>query len=248
MTMSVFAKLTLTEFKLMMREPLPAFFVLLFPTVLVVILGSIPSFRDPSADLGGMSVIDLYVGISVALVIAMVALQVTPSVLSNYRERGVLRRLATTPVSPLKLLGAQLTMSLICAILSAVLVLAVGRIAFGVKLAGQFPGFVLAFLLCTLAVLGIGVLIAALAPNGKAGNAIGTVLFFPSMFFAGLWTPREVMPHVLQRIGDFTPLGAGERALHDAMSGNWPNMLSVTVLAAYAIVFGLASSRLFRWS
>jgi ABC-2 type transport system permease protein len=107
---------------------------------------------------------------------------------------------------------------------------------------------VLAFLLCTLAVLGIGVLIAALAPNAKAGNAIGTVLFFPSMFFAGLWTPREVMPHVLQRIGDFTPLGAGERALHDAMSGNWPNMLSVTVLAAYVIVFGLLSSRLFRWS
>lgn len=248
MIVSVFAKLTLTELKLMVREPLPAFFVFLFPTVLVVILGSIPSFREPSADLGGVRVIDLYVGISVALVIAMLALQVTPAVLSSYREKGILRRLATTPVSPIKLLGAQLVMSLICAIISAALVLAVGRIAFDVPLASQFAGFVVAFLLCALGVLAIGVVIAALAPTAKAGNAIGTVLFFPSMFFAGLWTPREVMPAVLQRIGDFTPLGAGERALNDAMSGNWPNLLSVTVLGAYVIVFGLAASRLFRWS
>lgn len=246
--MSVFAKLTWTELKLMVREPIPAFFVFLFPTVLVVILGSIPGFREPSDDLGGARVIDLYVGISVALVIAMLALQVTPTVLAGYREKGILRRFATTPVPPAKLLGAQLVMNLLCAIVSAALVLAVGRIAFDVPLASQFPGFLLAFLLCALGVLAIGVLIAALAPTGKAANAIGTVLFFPSMFFAGLWTPREVMPDVLQRIGDFTPLGAGERALNDAMSGTWPNLLSVTVLAAYAIVFGLASSRLFRWS
>ncbi len=84
----------------------------------------------------------------------------------------------------------------------------------------------LAFLLAAVGVFAIGLFIAAVAPTGKAGNAIGTLLFFPSMFFAGLWTPREVMPGVLQRIGDFTPLGAGERALHDAMTGHWPNLLS----------------------
>jgi ABC-2 type transport system permease protein len=248
MIVSVFAKLTITEFKLMLREPASAFFVFLFPTVLVVILGSIPGFRKPSDELGGLRVIDLYVGIAVALVIAMLALQVMPTVLAGYREKGILKRFATTPVSPAKLLGAQLVMNLISAIISVALVLAVGRIAFDVKLASQFPGFVLAFLLCTLGVLAIGVFLAAVVPNGKAGNTIGTLLFFPSMFFAGLWFPREVMPAILQRIGDFTPLGAGERAINDAMTGSWPNMLSVTVLVAYVIVFGLASRRLFRWS
>ena len=246
--MSVFAKLVRSELRLFLREPVPAFFTFAFPTVLVVILGSIPDFRKPSPDLGGGRVIDLYVGISVALTLAMLALQVTPAVLATYREKGILRRLATTPVRPALLLGAQLATSMLCAVVSVALVLVVGRVAFAVPLAHQVAGFVLAFLLSAAAVLAIGLVIAALAPTGKAANAAGTLLFFPAMFFAGLWTPREVMPRVVQRIGDFTPLGAGERALHDAMAGHWPAPLSVTVLLAYVVVFGLAASRLFRWS
>lgn len=244
----MFGKLTVSELKLLSREPAPAFFSLLFPTILVVILGSIPSFREPSADLGGARVIDLYVGIAVALTLAMLGLQVTPAVLATYREKGILRRLATTPARPSLLLGAQMTAALITAVVSSGLAVAVGRIAFDVPLPAQFTGFVVAFLLAALGVFAIGLFIAAVAPSGKAGNAIGTLLFFPSMFFAGLWTPREVMPQALQRVGDFTPLGAGERALHDAMTGQWPSLLSATVLVGYLAVFGFAAARLFRWS
>jgi ABC-2 type transport system permease protein len=224
-----------------------AFFVVAFPTVLVIILGSIPAFREPIPDLGGGRIIDLYVGISVALVLAMLALQVTPSVLATYREKGILRRLATTPVGPGRMLSAQLVMSMLAGIVSAGLILAVGRIAFDVPLPAQFGSFVIAFLLSAAAVFAIGLLIAAVAPSGKAANSIGTLLFFPSMFFAGLWTPREVMPKIIQRIGDFTPLGAGERALHDAAGGHWINLLSLTVLVAYVVVFGAAAARVFRW-
>jgi ABC-2 type transport system permease protein len=245
--MSVFVKLTRSELRLFLRDPVPAFFAVLFPTVLVIILGSIPAFRQHSADLGGGRVIDLYVGISVALVLAMLALQVTPVTLATYRERGILRRLATTPVGPGRMLAAQLVMSMLVGVVSAGLVLAVGRIAFDVPLPDRFGSFVIAFLLCAAAAFAVGLFIAAIAPGGKAANSIGTVLFFPSMFFAGLWTPREVMPKVIQRIGDFTPLGAGERALHDAATGHWINLLSLTVLVAYMLVFGVAAAKAFRW-
>jgi ABC-2 type transport system permease protein len=245
--MRVFAKLTLSELRLFLREPVSAFFGLLFPTVLVIILGSIPAFREPTDSLNGGRVIDVYVGVSIVLVLALLGLQVTPQVLATYREKGILRRLATTPVGPGLMLAAQLAMSVLVAVVSAALVLAVGRLAFDVPLPDQFAAFVVGFLLSAGAVFAIGLFIAALAPSGKAGNSIGTFLFFPSMFFAGLWTPREVMPKVLQRIGDFTPLGAGERALHDAAAGSWPALLSLTVLVAYIVVFGVAAARLFRW-
>jgi ABC-2 type transport system permease protein len=245
--MDVFVKLTRNELRLFLREPLVVFFALLFPTVLVVILGSIPAFREASPDLGGDTVISIYVGVALALGLAMLGLQFFPAVLALYRERGILRRLATTPVRPVALLGAQLVSAILTALVSGALVLAVGRIAYGVRLPDQFAGFVFAYVLSAAGVFAIGLLIAALVPTGKAGNAVGTLLFFPSMFFAGLWTPREVMPRVVQRIGDFTPLGAGERALHDAATGHWPSLLPVAVLIGYVIVFGAAAAKLFRW-
>ncbi|HEY2672344.1 MAG TPA: ABC transporter permease [Rugosimonospora sp.] len=245
--MNANVKLITTETRLFLREPVAVFFTVAFPAILVAILGSVPSFREPSADLGGVRVIDLYVTISITLAIAMLALQGTPAVLSGYREKGILRRLGTTPTHPAMLLVAQLVNSLLVALVSVVLVLAIGRIAFDVPLPRQFAGFLLALILAAAALLAIGLFVAAVAPNAKAGNAIGVILFFPVMFFAGLWVPREAMPELLRRIADFTPLGAGERALHDATMGSWPHAVSLAVLGAYVLVFGGAAARLFRW-
>ncbi len=213
----------------------------------MVILGSVKSFRDPQPGLGGASVVALYVTIAMTLSLAMLGLQFTPAVLAAYREKGILRRMATTPVPATKLLGAQLAASLLAALLAIGLVIAVGRVGFAVPLPRQFAGFLLALLLCSAAVFSIGLLVAALAPTGKAGNAIGTMLFFPMMFFAGLWVPREAMGKVLGTIADFTPLGAGEHALRDAAAGGWPHLGQLGVLAAYIVVFGAAAARLFRW-
>ncbi|WIM94795.1 ABC transporter permease [Actinoplanes oblitus] len=246
--MNVFTRLTRTEIRLFLREPVSAFFSLLFPSILVAILGNIKIFRDPAPELNGLRTIDVYVGIAVALTLAMIGLQVLPMVLATYRERGVLRRVATTPVRPITLLVAQMTASMLIALCSSALAIAVGYLAFDVRLADNFPGFVLAFLLCALGVFAIGLFIAALVPTGKAGNAVGTLLFFPSMFFAGLWTPREFMPDWVRTVGDYTPLGAGERALNDAMNGHLPNWLSSMVLLGYLVVFGFGAARLFRWN
>ena len=95
--------------------------------------------------------------------------------------------------------------------------------------------------------LGLGVLIAALAPTGRVAGGIGTLLFFPLMFFAGLWIPRAMMPATLRHIGDYTPLGAAVQSLQDSMRGYWPPPAALAVLAAYAVVFTVAGTRFFRW-
>ncbi len=245
--MTALTKLTRTEFRLFLREPVAVFFAVLFPCVLVGILGNVPGFRTPSAELGGLAVVDVYVTISITMVLAMLGLQFTPATLANYRERGVLRRLSTTPVPPAKLLAAQLAMSLLTAVVTAALVLTLGRVAFGAALPRQLAGYLVAFVLVAAALFAIGLLIAAVAPGGRAANAIGTILFFPVMFFAGLWAPREMMSSLLRRIADLTPLGAGERALHDAAAGSWPHLGPLAVLAGYVVVCGLAAARWFRW-
>ena len=72
--MSGLMKMTVNEMRLFLREPASVFFTVLFPTVLVVILGLIPGFREPNQALGGLRAIDLYVPIAIALSLALLAL------------------------------------------------------------------------------------------------------------------------------------------------------------------------------
>jgi ABC-2 type transport system permease protein len=238
--------MTRSESRLFLRDRVGAFFTLLFPTMLLVVLGLIPAFREPITP-GGPRLVDVYVPVIVALVLSASAVQGMPALLATYREQGVLRRLRTTPIRPQTLLLAVMTTMLGVTLASTLLVLLVARFAFDVPLP-QAPGaYLVALLFVGAAVYGLGLLVAAVAPSGRAGNAIGTVLFFPLMFFGGLWLPRDVMPEVLRTISDWTPLGAGVAALQDAAAGAWPSMFHLAVLLGWALLAGVLAARLFRW-
>jgi ABC-2 type transport system permease protein len=240
--------LTRTEAALYVRERAGLFWGVGFPVLLLIIFGSIPGFRDSvSSSLPGLSVLAAYVPILIAFTIAMQALNAMPPVLTGYREKGYLRRLATTPVGPSRVLVAQFLVTLSVMLAALILLLAISRLGYHVPLPRQAGGFILAVLLTAAALLAIGLFVAALASTGRAANAIGAVLFFPLMFFAGLWLPIAAMPSVLRHISYATPLGAGVQALQDATLGHFPHPLQLLVLAAYALVFGLAAARLFRW-
>jgi len=241
------SRLTLTESKLFLREPTAVFFMLVFPPVLLVIFGLVPSFREPDPDLGGVRMISVYTPIVVAMALALTALSALPQMFATYREKGILRRMRTTPVRPAYLLGAQLLMCTVVSVVVLVALLAIGRIAFDVALPTQVAGYALSYVLAVVSMLSIGLLLASLAPSGRGAGAIGSVLFFPVLFFAGLWAPRELMPEVLRRISDFTPLGAGVQSLADTAAGQWPQLLHVAVMLGWTVVAGGLAARYFRW-
>jgi ABC-2 type transport system permease protein len=245
--MNRLAKLTFSELKLFLRDPIAWFFALAFPPLLLLILGSIPAFRAPDDALGGLRLIDLYVPIMIAFVLAMLAVSVLPTFLATYREKGILRRLSTTPVRPGSVLLAQLVMGVGMALVAVALVLGVGVVAFDTAIPAQPLGYLVAFVLAAAATFAVGMVVAAVAPSGKAASGIGSILFFPMMFLAGLYFPREAMPDILRRVSDFTPLGAGVQALQDAATGAWPQPLHLAVLAAIAIAASLTAAKLFRW-
>ncbi|KOV61735.1 membrane protein [Streptomyces sp. MMG1121] len=236
-----------TEFRLFRREPAAVFWIFLFPTLLLVILGSIPSFREADKSMGGLRPVDAYVPIAVLIALIMSGVQGLPQVLTGYRERGILRRMSVTPVRPSALLAAQMVVTGAVALASAVLALVVGRVAFDVKLPGQPAGYLLALLLAVAAALALGSVVSALSRTTKIASAIGSAVFFPMMFCAGVWLPVRSMPHALARVVELTPFGAAARALDQAAAGNWPSWAHLGVLAVWTVLLTAAAARWFRW-
>ncbi|MEV0093239.1 ABC transporter permease [Streptomyces sp. NPDC050738] len=235
------------EATLFRREPASVFWVMAFPTILLVILGSIPSFRETDASLGGIRLVDAYVPVTVLMAMILAGLQAMPPVITGYRERGILRRMSTTPVRPHALLGAQMGLHGAAALISALLSLAVGRIAFDVVLPRQAFGYLLALVLAILAALALGALVTAVARTGKIATAIGSAIFFPMMFCAGTWVPVQAMPDALADVVELTPFGAAAQALNQAAAGDWPGWIHLGVLALWTVVLSAAATRWFRW-
>ncbi|MGW3932115.1 ABC transporter permease [Streptomyces microflavus] len=241
------AAVLIAETRLFLREPGSLFWVFAFPSVLLVILGFVPAFKEAQDDLGGRRVIDLYVPISILLAMITAGVQAMPPVLTAYRERGILRRMSATPVRPSALLAAQILLHGAACLGSALLVTVVGRTAYGVPLPGQPAGYLLALLLSAAAALCLGATICALSRTAKAATAVGSVAYLVMMFTAGVWLPVQAMPDILRRIVEITPFGAASQALEQAASGSWPGWIHLGVLALWTVVTGVAASRMFRW-
>ncbi len=246
--MAATMKLTRTEGRLFARDPIALFFGLVFPVVLLVALGALfPGFDEPVAELDGGRYIDTYSPIILALGIATLGLVTLPPILGAYRQFGILRRLKTTPVHPVRLLTAQLVVHGLVAIVSAAMAVAGAAALFDVPLPQSPLWFLLSFVLAAASIFAIGLLVGALVRTSVSGQAMGMAIYFPMLFFAGVWIPRTIMGDGLRLVSDLTPLGSTVQALEDSWFGTTPSLLNLGVMAAWAIVASALAVRFFRW-
>lgn len=246
-------RLTLTEGKLFLRDPANAFFAIVFPGLLLTVLGLVMPWADQPYDdqdpiLSQFTAITGYTPIVLALAVGTVAFTTYPTTIATYRQRGVLRRLSTTPLPPTRVLVAQVAVNLVALLVAAVLAFVLGVVVVGVEAPRQPLLLVAAFVLAVLAAFAVGSLIAAVAPTGPAANGIGATVYFMSLFFAGVWLPLPLMPDVVQTIAQFTPLGAASQAMSAAWFGQPFPGVELLALAAWAVVGIPVAAKLFRWS
>jgi ABC-2 type transport system permease protein len=242
-----FAKLALVETRLFLREKLALIGVFGFPVGLVIGFSQIPGFGRAQASLGGQPGTEYIASLGVAICLGAIALQGLPAVIAQYRERGILRRLGVTPVRPLTLLTAKLSVWAVVAVLSTAIVVAVSRLAFHVPLPARSGWFALSLVLAIAALIALGMLVTAVSPTVRGAGGLGMVLWFANMFLAGVWVPSNQMSPGLQRAGDLTPLGSALHALRDSWQGIDPRPEYLGIMAAWALVAGALATRFFRW-
>ncbi len=251
-----FPTLLRSETTVWLRDSAAVFFGLIFPTVLLLGVGLIiPGMRDPiseappSSTWYGISPIAMYVPTVLASALATAALTVLPPTFAAMREKGVLRRLATTPMRPQGLVTAHYVINLGATLVSAALAVVIAELVFDITAPRQLGVVLLAFVLGLASMFALGTLIAGRAPRATTASAVAMPIYFPLLLLSGMWTPGPTMPEALRVVGQFTPLGAASQALTIGWfgSGTFP-LLQVVVMIAWTAVLLPVGLKLFRWT
>ena len=166
------------------------------------------------------------------------------------REKLILKRLAATPLRRWQLVGSNVLMRLLIALVQAVIIVGVGVLAFGVHITGSLPLVVGFVALGSMAFLALGYVVASFAGTEDSANGMTSVIQFPMMFLSGTFFPIDQMPDVLRTIARIIPLTYLSDALRQVMVGGAafaPLWLCAVVLVGWLVAcFGVAAVK-FRW-
>lgn len=241
-------KMTWMEAKLFLREPVGAFFTLIFPLMMLFIFGTIYG-NQTSAETGGKGAIDSLIPAFSAMIIGITGLMSTTITMATYRENGVLRRLRTTPVSPLVVMTAQVVVVFVMTGLGMLLLVIAGKFIYHVQFGGSVPSMLGGFVLSSLSFFGIGFILAGTMPTARSAQIIAMVLMYPMLILSGAAWPRELMPATIQKISAFVPLTYVVYLLRGLWVGEpWGNHLwDVVVLGGMLLLGIIVSAKTFRW-
>ncbi len=242
-------KMTWMEAKLFLREPVSAFFTLIFPLLMLFIFGSIygtkpvPGTESTQAAIGGL------IPAFSAMIIGITGLMPITITMATYRENGILRRLRTTPVSPLIVMAAQVIVVFVMTGLGMLLLILAGRLVYHVQFEGNAFSILAGFILSSLSFFGIGFILAGVLPTARTAQIVAMVLLYPMLILSGAAWPRELMPGAVQNISVFLPLTYVVSLLRGLWVGeSWGlHLMDVGVLIGMLLLGILISVKTFRW-
>lgn len=173
-----------------------------------------------------------------------------PTALVSERERGLWRRFKLLPRALVPLLASTLLARIVLVAGACVLQIVLARWIYGTP----FPRhpWVLAegFAAVSAAFLGMGLVVAALADDVPAVQALGQCLFLPLIMIGGVGVPLLALPAWAQRLASFFP---GRYAVEALQAGYSPGFaagrlaFNLEALLLFAAAAGAAGARLFRW-
>ena len=218
------------------------------PVVVVILLGIIYGGK-PAFDGADYTFLEQSFGAVSTIAVCAGGVMGLPLVISDYRQKKILKRFKITPSSPVLLLSVQVAIYMIYSLIALVLIYLVSVLLFGMKLQGAFLPFMGAFFLVMISMFSIGMLVGGVSPNTKIASVLASLLYFPMLIFSGATLPYEVMPAVLQKLADLLPLTQGIKLLKAASLGLPAEnvMASLAVMAVITVVCGGVSIRFFKW-
>lgn len=242
-------KLIWLEIKIFMREPMGAFGAIAIPVLVFLVAGRIAGGRLQPSTLAAGNFIQVGLPVLASLLIAINAVISLVTIITIYREGGILKRLRATPLRPQTILTAHVIVKLLLTAAALALMVLAGKRYYPVGVHAPLFSFTIALLISTWSILSIGFLIASIVPTARFSQLIGGFILYPMIGFSGLFVPVAVLPPVLHRVARMLPLTYAVALLQGIWSGDaW--LAHVGDVAALVVVFVVCtalSTKVFRW-
>ena len=240
--------LTWLEIKIFLREPLGALTTIGIPTLLFIVLGRMVG-RRPALPSQATGFVLVQLPVFVTVLIAINAVLSLVTIISIYREGGILKRLRATPLRPHTILGAHVIVKLLLTGVTLMLTVLAGKRYYPLDIDVPVFGFTVALLVSTLSILSIGFLIASIVPTARFAQPVAGIILYPMIGLSGLFARIESLPPALQAVARVMPLTYAVSLLEGIWKGDgWSAHLGD--LAALGLVFVVCtalSAKMFRW-
>jgi ABC-2 type transport system permease protein len=244
-------RLTWLEIKIFAREPMGVIGTVAMPVMFFVLFTRLMRIRrPPRLPRAAFGVFDpAFLPVLVAMLITISAVASLVTIISVYREGGILKRLRATPLRPTTILTAHVLAKLLYTLVTALLMIGAGRRYYPAGVDFPVVHFAAALLLTTWSILSIGFLIASLVSSARFAQPLASLILYPMVGVSGLFVPIEVMPPPLQGIAELLPTTQAVSMLLVIWHCDVWAQHSADVLAL-VVTFGVCtalSSLVFRW-
>jgi len=192
--------------------------------------------------------IEFFVPGIIAMAVMTSSLSGAVNMNAELRQKGVIRKLSTTPITRTDWILSNILYQFILAVICAVAILVVSYAVFSVRL--QVNAWLLVFIVLEVfAFGGIGMILTRVANEAESATAAANFIMFPMMFLSGSFFPLEMMPGFLQTIARILPLYYVNEGLRASMIlvDHTAALRYSAMIGAFAIVVFVLGINTTRW-
>ena len=227
-------------------------FTLAFPVLLLVVLSGIGGSTMTTFDGAPVTLERFFLPGILAMSLITACFAALVQIVVTRRQLGVYKRRRATPVPASALVGAQTIATTVVGIASVVVLLIVGRAAFGIGIAaGPLVAVFATFVVGALALCAIAFAVASMIPSPETAQPVVQFVMFPLLFVSGIWFSSDDMPGWLTAVADVFPVAHLSDALHRAVEastfGSAFAPVDLLVIVAWGAVAAVVAARRFSW-
>ena len=192
--------------------------------------------------------IEFFIPGIIAMAVMTLSLFGTVNLNTELRQKGIIRKLSTTPITRTEWILSDILYQFILAVISTIAMLLVSYAVFNVSLHinAWLPAFIL---LDVFAFVGIGMILTRFVKEAQSAAAAANAISFPMMFLSGSFFPIELMPDFLQTFARILPLYYVNEGLRSAMifEDNLAALHDAAVIGFFAAVVFILGIIATKW-